>query len=675
MSDYDDDATNGVSRRHFLLGLSAATAASTLGCGDADPGSDTGTPDSSIDASGDSATADAAVDALSDAAADAPSETGGLMTLSNFRTSDTDRSRIYFDASSSAVGLSTQGFVIQGKTIGGVTPDESGGYFTLSADLDYWDNVTIRLEGGDGTVEDFTLEYVENQIAPPAFSGAEFYVTTSGDDGNDGLTEAAAFATLGRALSGIRPNDKVWIRAGIYNDEHIDMPSLGTASAPIWIEGYKSSPGDITSNYYRPFADADSTTSAALDASEMPTFDGGDRTSAGETAFNLVNASYIFVKNLQLRNYYQGIRGQNTNNVVYENINLRGFGDANNFGGIGFMFNTFNTTSTNNRFINIVSGNATAGNMYISSSNSLIENLYSFCDELDPDDPTGLTTDYYLQIQGDNNTIRNSICDKRIAGFSHFGHAFIVKYNGEYNLFELNESINIMNSFHARHSSVAHNVWKDSEARGDVSYASTSWTGGVVVTDGAHHNVFERLYIHDVKFPFDFEEATEDETSIALGSDNIFRNIIVDNAEAGLRFRNDEAGAAPFDNNQFDHITWNNIESMFVVWNTGDANGTVSLSGNTLSNCIFSLIGEERPSAADTDFTGISGFTFSNNGYHNAFPAKGSDSIEADPQFDADWVPGNAAYKMGVVTPTKTGFVRTSPMSEPPTIGARQMPS
>ena len=53
-------------------------------------------------------------------------------------------------------------------------------------------------------------------------NAATYYVTTAGNDSNDGLTEATAWKTIKYAASQARtPGDIVYIKAGIYNEYNI----------------------------------------------------------------------------------------------------------------------------------------------------------------------------------------------------------------------------------------------------------------------------------------------------------------------------------------------------------------------------------------------------------------------------------------------------------------------
>jgi hypothetical protein len=82
--------------------------------------------------------------------------------------------------------------------------------------------------------------------AAPVGAGRVFHVdAANGNDGNDGLAEARAFRTIGRAIGGtsapVGPADTVRIKAGLYR-ERLRIYKSGTASAPIVIGAYGNGP-------------------------------------------------------------------------------------------------------------------------------------------------------------------------------------------------------------------------------------------------------------------------------------------------------------------------------------------------------------------------------------------------------------------------------------------------
>lgn len=74
---------------------------------------------------------------------------------------------------------------------------------------------------------------------------ATFYVDdATGDDLDDGSTEALAFKTLQKAMDTVAANDKVWAKNTNTYTEAVSITTAGGATTPIVFEGYTSSIGD-----------------------------------------------------------------------------------------------------------------------------------------------------------------------------------------------------------------------------------------------------------------------------------------------------------------------------------------------------------------------------------------------------------------------------------------------
>ncbi len=72
-----------------------------------------------------------------------------------------------------------------------------------------------------------------------------YYVDdATGDDGDDGLSEGNAFATIDHAANTVAAGDHVYIKNTNDYTELVTIDTLGTAIASIIYEGYASTPGD-----------------------------------------------------------------------------------------------------------------------------------------------------------------------------------------------------------------------------------------------------------------------------------------------------------------------------------------------------------------------------------------------------------------------------------------------
>lgn len=75
--------------------------------------------------------------------------------------------------------------------------------------------------------------------------GKTYYVATSGNDNNDGLSLATPFATIEKAVATVQPGDTIEIRGGTYKptvDNGFFIRTAGTAQARIKMEAYNNEP-------------------------------------------------------------------------------------------------------------------------------------------------------------------------------------------------------------------------------------------------------------------------------------------------------------------------------------------------------------------------------------------------------------------------------------------------
>lgn len=71
-----------------------------------------------------------------------------------------------------------------------------------------------------------------------------FVDKTTGNDADDGLSEANAWATIDKAMNTVAAGDKVWVKSGADYTETATIDTTGTQTAPITFEGYTSTIGD-----------------------------------------------------------------------------------------------------------------------------------------------------------------------------------------------------------------------------------------------------------------------------------------------------------------------------------------------------------------------------------------------------------------------------------------------
>ncbi len=400
-----------------------------------------------------------------------------------------------------------------------------------------------------------------------------YFVTTIGNDSNDGLSEGTAWKTINYAVSqATTAGDVVYIKAGIYNEYRIKVFS-GSSNNSITLEGYKDTPGDITNTDWWDFH-----TNRDLDSTKMPLLDGGDRASG--IAIYLVNKSNIKIKNLQITNYETGIYGYNVSNCHVENVIMLSFGkpsnDAQVYSGMGIIF----TNGSDNVLKKCIAANAGAGGVFLeNANNSFVEACKVYCDEGlrvseggNPDS-ISLAADYYLHTNGKNNIIRNCYVE-RVGDLDDGGHGIGIHENGENNLFENCISKGMGGqAFYVRYSSV-----KNNEFRNCIAVDGT----GFWVREGAHHNTFN--YCRAVNSTgVTFYWSGED--TLSAGNDNYFNNCIFENSDVMISFYGEGKEAKAVDN-KFVNCVFNGGDYLFQ---TGRKN-----EDNKMINCTISNVTEYK---------------------------------------------------------------------------------
>ncbi len=395
-----------------------------------------------------------------------------------------------------------------------------------------------------------------------------YYVTTEGNDSNDGLTESTAWKTIKYATSqATAAGDIVYIKAGIYNEYSIKVSS-GSSGNPITLEGYKDAPGDIINIDWWDFH-----TNRGLDPTKMPLLDGGDRSK--KVAISLIDNNNIKIKNLQITNYENGIYGYNVTNCHLENIILLSFGKPSSNGqlhsGTGIHF----SNGTNNLFRKCLIANVAAEAMAIENNdNSLIEECKVYCDEGYTGKPdVNLATDYYMNFSGDNNIIKECYIE-RVGNLDHGGAGIGIKAFGENNLFENCTAKGLGNAgFYVRHSGVTNNEFRNCTALNGT---------GFVVRDGAHHNTFNYCRTDSCIGVF-FTWSGED--IVSSGNDNNFYNCIFENSSYMISFGGSKKDAKANDNS-FVNCVFDGSDYLF---RTGRNN-----EGNKMINCAISNVSEYK---------------------------------------------------------------------------------
>ncbi len=434
-----------------------------------------------------------------------------------------------------------------------------------------------------------------------------YYVSTTGDDTNSGLSEADAWKTIGYAVSSSSPvtaGDTVYIKAGDYgyDDIFIDK-NYSENDARISFIGYQNVPGDISS--------FDFTYGDNVDSTLMPLINPGDR-NTGE-GINLSDIYSITIKNIQIANSLSGINVWNTtpinSNHIFENIFLQN---------IGWEYSTAIAMkeANNNNIKNCLIVNATGAGMDIWGDNNHIENCKVYSNESQLiSDGTYTSMDYYIVIKGNNNLIENCY-GERDGDLEDVGHGFEIKESGQNNLF-VNCTVKnmIAGCFSVRWSGVQNNEFKNCVALGGVSNDVSAF----MIREGASNNTFNSCISDSCQAGIRFILAGEDQDY--CGNNNSFNNCVIRNAKWAIDLNSYYYNSAPANDNIIANCVIDNAEYLF--------NCERPNTGNKLVNCIITNINNLAEGDNTVNFEYMYS-DFFNNGF---LTPSGENNISDDPLF------------------------------------------
>lgn len=176
----------------------------------------------------------------------------------------------------------------------------------ISDDLDSESDESFQVSLGNLNLTELTLGTSVHvvSIIDNDNSFSNYYVRTSGDDSNDGLSAANAFLTVAQALSSVSPGDRIFIGAGTYSGAL--TPPTGTSTNSIQIIG--DSTGSNTGDAGEIIFEAPSQTIVTL--SDVAYLEFNNITFQNATmafyAFGSVSSDNIVVKNSTFRNLSTG---------------------------------------------------------------------------------------------------------------------------------------------------------------------------------------------------------------------------------------------------------------------------------------------------------------------------------------------------------------------------------
>jgi len=481
----------------------------------------------------------------------------------------------------------------------------------------------------------------------------DYYVSTTGNNSNDGLSEATAWRSITFAASSkspVKPGDIIYVKAGNYGAENVDFEKSGKRDMPISFIGYKTSPGDITSMYYSYRKDK------PLDPSEMPLLFGGDRDKG--MGFKITSKSYINLKNFQISDYAYCVFGQKVNNVVLDNIISGTAGGETKSNGFGIFFNGDND---NIKIQNCLVFDANTDNLLLYANNSTIENTKSVCGRGlltgQPGASTLQVTDYYIIFRGDNNIIRNNYVE-RIGNLAHGGHGIGTKAKSSTKncIIENNTVVNVAESIFMAYEFAQDNIIRKNIVKG-ISLTDHRPTA-FVCRDGATNNIFENNKSQYTNAAITMWRSAEFPQGSSGAKGNVFRNnLFLDTKRAVFitssgKFNGDAIINNVIENNTFTGLE-NERESEFFRTNV-----VLNVRDNVFRNNIVANFRETLKGIAKN-----SDWTQSYNNYYNCnFPmpiAEGN--ITGNPKFEkpADGNYHLASGSSAIDTGTDRGNVMT----------------
>jgi hypothetical protein len=247
-----------------------------------------------------------------------------------------------------------------------------------------------------------------------ATSGTEYYVSVTGDDDNDGLTESTAFRTLQKAANKVsNPGDTVYIMNGTYTQEtDPNKTSLyikqkhGSSGAPITFRAYPGHKPVIKSKSGYTVIIADSSYITIQGLTLVGANDDITLEYAQQEKNNTSNPLTMGVGIAITSTYENGIAPEPSHHIVIRHNNISKFGGC----GVGTQYADYITIENNT---------ITETSLYSPIGNSPL----SILKNLNVDNNT---TDYKIILRG--NTIYNNInyIPRAVNGKISEGHGIII---------------------------------------------------------------------------------------------------------------------------------------------------------------------------------------------------------------------------------------------------------
>ncbi len=447
-----------------------------------------------------------------------------------------------------------------------------------------------------------------------------YYVATTGSNSNNGTSLSTPWKTLAYAANHVNAGDIVYVKAGNYGNDSIVLSKACPAGTPISFIGYKLTPGDAPNLYVSYKSSLDNDIIPSLDANLLPLLNGGNRTS--KTGIKLHSSEYVIVKNFQITNYRAGLYAWGANHLTLNNILTLNTGDpASSYSGKGILIGSF---ANYNTIKNCIVINSCAEALSIYGNHNNVNNSRVYCNENGT--TQGASTDYYIVVAGDNNTISGCYIE-RIGNLLHPGHGIGVKGYYQGNTIINCKAVNIRGGgFYVNHRGAKNNTFINCISDGKVSSGGDGV--GFRISNGASNNLFKNCTSTDCSAAIRFLDGMEDGEAQYAGRHNKFINCIFINSDTAIDFylsfyTNPPYNPiiSPVDSNIFVNCTFYKANYLF---HTGKEN-----ANNEMINCIISDVTNLKFGLESLNFA----YSFCDF-YNNGFPIpEGGGNMASNPLF------------------------------------------
>tara|TARA_R110001606_G_scaffold121576_1_gene253850 strand:- start:21007 stop:22902 length:1896 start_codon:yes stop_codon:yes gene_type:complete len=472
--------------------------------------------------------------------------------------------------------------------------------FTYTAEVVDEETGTVTVEEA---IVNVTVSTSENIV--PTTGENVYYITAAGKSSNNGKSEQSAW-DIEHGFETAKAGDIIYIKAGNYGNKNLVVKNSGTSDNPISFIGYTNSPGDLVSNEGSTFTYGDE-----LDSSKMPLIQGIRTNNEGIGTGITIEKPYIHISNFQIKFYEEGLRSTENNNII-DNIIVSDVGDFNpnhsteNASSAFDNYNGKGITLKGNYVIlrNSVVINAGAEGIHVKNGSNQVHSYNSIYS----DNSTNPCDYYYLFTSSSNNNTVDNAYIYREKGLSHKGHGLVCKGEASDNKFTSFEIINTVLelSFEEVHDNLFENgVIKGSYDK-NIRYRNTE--GGILLANGAHHNILKDIEISEVEAIISFNDWNDGTNSVLdindAGNNNTLTNIQGENAEIAINFDEFAKLEGSAHNNIIEKSSFKDINRLFQV-NRPNSN-------NKFVECTFENIDKFQQTSDGYDYFLNSNTSFSN---------------------------------------------------------------